>query len=96
MLWVVIARKSLLRRDAVKTSLDAAGLQCSEVEADTSKQVFTGLQLNHETRAAVTGGDSNVAVATRSGVCDAPKISDRRSSRQVDRTHYMELLVASS
>ena len=25
------------------------GLQCAEVEADTSRQVFTGLQLNHET-----------------------------------------------
>ena len=30
-------------------ALDAAGLQCSEVEADTSKQVFTGLQLDHKT-----------------------------------------------
>ena len=34
---------------AVKVTLDAAGLQCSEVEADTSKQVFTGLQLDHKT-----------------------------------------------
>ena len=34
---------------AVKATLDAAGLQCSEVEADTSRQVFTGLQLDHET-----------------------------------------------
>ena len=33
----------------MKATLDAAGLQCSEVESDTSKQVFTGLQLNHET-----------------------------------------------
>ena len=36
-----------------------------------------------------------MAVATRSGVCCAPKISDPRSSRQVDRTHYLELTVAS-
>ena len=34
---------------AVKATLDAAGLQCLEVEADTSKQVFTGLQLDHKT-----------------------------------------------
>ena len=34
---------------AVKATLDAAGLQCSEVEADTSKQVFRGLQLDHKT-----------------------------------------------
>ena len=34
---------------AVKATLDAAGLQCSEVELDTSRQVFTGLQLDHET-----------------------------------------------
>ena len=34
---------------AVKATLDAGGLQCSEVEADTSKQVFTGLQLDHKT-----------------------------------------------
>ena len=36
--------------EAVKATLDATGLQCSEVEADTSKQVFTGLQLYYETR----------------------------------------------
>ena len=35
--------------EAVNVTLDAAGLQCSEVEADTSKQVFTGLQLDHKT-----------------------------------------------
>ena len=35
--------------EAVKVALDAAGLRCSEVETDTSKQVFTGLQLNHKT-----------------------------------------------
>ena len=34
---------------AVKATLDAAGLQCSEVEADTSKHVFTGLHLDHKT-----------------------------------------------
>ena len=34
---------------AVQATLQAAGLQCAEVEADTSKQVFTGLQLDHET-----------------------------------------------
>ena len=34
---------------AVKATLDAAGLECSEVEADTSKQVFAGLQLDHKT-----------------------------------------------
>ena len=33
----------------LQATLDAAGLQCSEVEADTSKQVFTGLQLDHKT-----------------------------------------------
>ena len=35
--------------EAVKATLDAAGLKCSEVEADTSRQVFTGLHLDHET-----------------------------------------------
>ena len=33
---------------AVKATLDVAGLHCSEVEVDTSRQVFTGLQLDHE------------------------------------------------
>ena len=33
---------------AVKATFDAAGLQCSEVEADTSRQVFTDHQLDHE------------------------------------------------
>ena len=33
---------------AVKATLDAADLQCSEVEAGISRQVFTGLQLDHE------------------------------------------------
>ena len=28
--------------------MDAAGLQCSEIEADTSRKVFTGLRLDHE------------------------------------------------
>ena len=41
--------KVLAALEAVKVALDAAGLQCSEVEADTSKQVFTGLQLDHKT-----------------------------------------------
>ena len=36
--------------EAVKVTLDAAGLQCSEVESDTSKQVLTDLQLDHKTR----------------------------------------------
>ena len=31
-----------------KATLDAAGLQCSEIAADFSSQVFTGLQLDHE------------------------------------------------
>ena len=35
--------------EAVNVTLDAAGLQCSEVEADTSKKVFTSLQLDHKT-----------------------------------------------
>ena len=34
---------------AVKATLDAAGLQCSVVEADTSKQVFSGHRLDHKT-----------------------------------------------
>ena len=34
--------------EAVKAALDAAGLQCSEVEADTSSLVITGQQLDHE------------------------------------------------
>ena len=34
---------------AVKATLDAAGLQCLEVEAATSKQVSKGLQLDHKT-----------------------------------------------
>ena len=33
----------------LQATLDASGLQCSEVEDDTSKQVFTGLQLDHKT-----------------------------------------------
>ena len=41
--------KVLYAMMAVKATLDAAGLQCSEVEADTSKQVFTSLQLDHKT-----------------------------------------------
>ena len=41
--------KVLAALDAVKMTLDAADLQCSEVEADTFKQVFTGLQLDHKT-----------------------------------------------
>ena len=40
--------KVLAAMKAVKATLDAAGLQCSEIEADTSRQVFTGLQLDHE------------------------------------------------
>ena len=35
--------------ETVKMTLDAAGLQCTEVEADTSRQVFTGLQLDDQT-----------------------------------------------
>ena len=35
--------------EAVKASLHAAGLQCFDVEADVSRQVFTRLHLNHET-----------------------------------------------
>ena len=42
-------QKVLAAMDAVKAALDTAGLQCSEVEADVTRQVFTGLQLNHET-----------------------------------------------
>ena len=42
-------QKVLAALEAVKATLDAAGLQCSEIESDTSKQVFTSLQLNHET-----------------------------------------------
>ena len=41
--------KVLAALEAVKVILDAAGLQCCEVEADTSKQVFTRLQLDHKT-----------------------------------------------
>ena len=41
--------KVLAALESVKLTLDAAGLRCSEVEADTSKQVFTGLQLDHKT-----------------------------------------------
>ena len=41
--------KVLSAMEAVKATLDAAGLQCPEVEADTSKQVFTGRQLDDET-----------------------------------------------
>ena len=41
--------KVLAALEAVKVALDAAGLQCSEVEADTSKQIFTRLQLGHKT-----------------------------------------------
>ena len=40
--------KVLAAMAAVKATLDSAGLQCSEVEADTSRQVFTRLRLDHE------------------------------------------------
>ena len=40
--------KVLAAMTAVKATLDAAGLQCSEVEAGISRQIFTGLQLDHE------------------------------------------------
>ena len=40
--------KVLASMKAVKATLDAAGLQCSEIEAHTSKQVFAGFQLDHE------------------------------------------------
>ena len=40
--------KVLAAMKAVKATLDATGLQCSEIEADTSRQVFTGHQLDHE------------------------------------------------
>ena len=42
--------KVLAAMEAVKATVDAAGLQCSEVEADSSNHVFTRLQLDHETR----------------------------------------------
>ena len=32
----------------MRATLDAANLQCSEIEADTSRQVLTGLRLDHE------------------------------------------------
>ena len=41
-------RKVLAAMKSVKTTLDAAGLQCSEIEADISRQVFTGLRFDHE------------------------------------------------
>ena len=47
-LWAATARRFLLHW-RLKATLDATGLQCSEFEADTSKQVFTGLQLDHKT-----------------------------------------------
>ena len=40
--------KFLAALEAVKVTLDAAGLQFSEFEADTSRQVFTVHQLDHE------------------------------------------------
>ena len=43
-------QKEFAAVEAAKASLDAAGLQCSDVEADASRQVCTGLQLNHQTR----------------------------------------------
>ena len=52
MVFVLVAataRKVLAALEAVKMALHTAGLQCSELEADTSKQVFTGLQLDHQT-----------------------------------------------
>ena len=38
-----------MSRGLWKATLDAAGLQCSKVVADTPRQVFTGLQLDHVT-----------------------------------------------
>ena len=41
--------KVLSAMEAVKATVDAAGLQCFEDEADASRQDFTGLRLDHET-----------------------------------------------
>ena len=41
-------RPKVLAAMEVMKALDATGLQCSEIEADTSRQVFTGLRLDHE------------------------------------------------
>ena len=46
-----------------KETLDAAGLQVSEVEADASKQVFSGFQLDHKP-GVVSLEVSHLAVAT--------------------------------
>ena len=64
--------KVLAALEAVKVTLDAAGLQCAEVEADTSKQVFTRLQLDHKT--GVLSLEA-LAVATWCGVCCTSKAS---------------------
>ena len=61
--------------ETVKVTLDAIGLQCSEVESDTSKQVFTGLQLDHKTGVFVAGSLSHLAAAAWSGVCCTTKAS---------------------
>ena len=56
---------------AVMATLDAAGLQCSEVEADTSKQVFTGHQLNHKT--GLLGGFSHLQLRRGLGHAARPR-----------------------
>ena len=40
--------KVLAALETVKLTWDAGGLQCSEIEADTSRQVFTGFELDHQ------------------------------------------------
>ena len=42
-------QKVLATMCAVKASLNASGLQCSEVEADSSRQILTGLHVHQET-----------------------------------------------
>ena len=47
--------KVLAALETVQVTLDAAGLQYSEVESDASKQVFAGLQLDHKTGVLLLG-----------------------------------------
>ena len=78
-------QKVLAAVDAVKASLDAAGLQCSEDEADASRQVFSGLQLNHETGLLSLEASRTWRLRLSLEFCRAPKISHRQSSCQVNR-----------
>ena len=74
---------------AVQATLQAAGLQCAEVEADTSKQV-------HRSSVGITRpGYCCWKLLVFAGVCCAPKTSYWIPSGQINWTYHLELPAAS-